>query len=108
MKKAKIQQIPRILYLEDNLYDREIVAEVLTRHGFDCELIFAATAAEFEAAVTQPGLDLILSDFTIPSFSGTAALAMARKTLPNVPFLFVSGTIGEERAIESFKSGVTD
>src|SRR5260221_12127594 len=103
-----MERIPRILYLEDNLSDQELVARVLSRDGLLCEFVFAATKAQFKAALAQEGIDLILSDFTLPGFSGSAALELAKNAHPEVPFLFVSGTIGEERAVESLKSGATD
>src|SRR5260221_13557675 len=98
----------RVLYLEDNLRDRELIAAALADDGLQCEFVFAGTAAEFEAALAESGFDLILSDFTIPCFSGIEALALARLAQPEAPFLFVSGTIGEERAVEGLKSGATD
>src|SRR5439155_24960424 len=63
---------------------------------------------EFEAALDQAGFDLILSDFTLPSYDGLSALKIARQKTPCVPFIFVSGTIGEEAAIESLKEGAVD
>jgi len=72
------------------------------------ELVHARTKDEFESAINQARFDLILSDYTIPAYSGMAALALAKKVQPDVPFLFVSGTIGEERAVESLKSGAAD
>src|SRR5258706_1710790 len=97
-----------VVYLEDDLNDRELIARALTADGLQCEFVFARTPAEFEAALARSNFDLILSDFTIPRFNGTEALALARVAQPEAPFLFVSGTIGEERAVESLKSGATD
>ena len=62
----------------------------------------------FEAAFKECSFDLILSDYMVPGFPGLAALAFARERCPEVPFLFVSGAIGEEVAVESLKAGVTD
>src|ERR1041384_1789565 len=98
----------RILYLEDNPLDRELVANALAAEGLACQFIYAKSQKEFQAALHQPNLDLILSDFTIPSYDGMAALAAAQQTAPEVPFLFLSGTIGEQRAVASLKLGATD
>jgi signal transduction histidine kinase len=70
--------------------------------------VHAGTKAQFEAALNEKTFDIILSDFSIPSYDGISALAAARSALPDVPFLFVSGTIGEERAVEGLKFGATD
>jgi DNA-binding NtrC family response regulator len=58
--------------------------------------------------VQQGGFDLILADYTLPSFDGLSALRIVRQQLPDVPFIFVSGTLGEEVAIEALKMGATD
>ena len=94
--------------MEDCPSDREIVADALCRDGLDCEFVYIATKQEFREALNSFQCDLILSDFTLPSFSGAAALTLAKATRPDVPFLFVSGTIGEDRAVESLKEGATD
>ena len=98
----------RVIYLENKPRDRELVAGILTADGFDCKIIFAGTEREFHAALTQPNIDLILSDYSLPSYSGTEAIQAAKKTHPEIPFIFVSGTIGEERAIEVLRLGATD
>ena len=58
--------------------------------------------------VLKPNIDVILCDYTLPSYSGTEALVEARRAQPDTPFIFVSGTIGEDRAVESLRSGATD
>jgi PAS domain S-box-containing protein len=98
----------RILLLEDDARDRELVMERLKNDGLKCEFVNANSRQEFEQALNEGGFDLIISDFTLPSYQGTAALAFATRMAPTVPFLIVSGTIGEERAVESLKSGATD
>ena len=98
----------RIVHLEDKAQDRELVAETLALEGTDCEITYAQTRAEFETALARGNADLILCDYTLPSYGGTEALQKARQTLPDTPFIFVSGTIGEERAVESLRSGATD
>ena len=98
----------RVIHLDDNARDRELVALTLAVEGVRCQIIQARTRAEFEAALDEQNLDLVLCDFTVPSYGGTAALAAVRKLHPELPFIFVSGTIGEERAVESLRSGATD
>ena len=68
----------------------------------------SATARRFEAALDAGAFDIILSDYHLPSFTGLEALAMARKKCPHTPFILISGTIGEQAAIESLKAGATD
>ena len=108
MSKTENRETVSVLHLEDNCFDRELVARALLRDQLYCEFVYAATAAEFREALDHSKFDLILSDFTLPSFSGTAALTLAKAAQPEVPFLFVSGTIGEERAVETLKSGARD
>src|SRR6267143_1561194 len=98
----------RILHLEDNSHDRQLVEEKLAADGLVCEFIHVAEREQFEARLEQNPFDVILSDFTLPSYDGMAALAAARKLQPEAPFLFVSGTIGEERTVEGLKLGATD
>jgi PAS domain-containing protein len=66
------------------------------------------TQAEFEVALRSGSFDLILSDYSLPGFDGQSALELAQMLTPDVPFLFVSGTIGEDKAVESLKGGATD
>ncbi len=98
----------RILHLEDNENDREFVRHALTGEGIVAEIDYATSDAEFTAALGTGKHDLILSDFTLPGYNGEAALALARETRPDIPFLFVSGTIGEERAVNCLKLGAAD
>ena len=88
--------------------DRELLSAVLFGEGLPCSLAFISTEDEFREALKQPKLNLILSDFTLPGFSGAKALEIAQNERPEVPFIFVSGTIGEERAVEALKRGATD
>ncbi|HEV8713845.1 MAG TPA: response regulator [Candidatus Binatia bacterium] len=81
----------RILHLEDNLNDRELVQFALAKEGIAHEVVWATTKAEFTAALNQGGFDVILCDSSLPGFDGKAALALAQAKCPEVPFLFVSG-----------------
>jgi PAS domain S-box-containing protein len=97
-----------ILHLEDNLKDASLVEAFLETEGISCNVTCVSRRNEFCAALGQPLLDLILSDFTMPGFDGLSALEIARKARPEVPFIFLSGTIGEELAVEALKEGATD
>ena len=98
----------RILNLEDDANDAELNHAMLSARWPNCELARVDTEPEFVTALKQGNLDLILSDYTIPGFNGREALNLARSLRPEVPFLFVSGTIGEDTAIEALKCGATD
>jgi PAS domain S-box-containing protein len=98
----------RILHLEDSENDALLIMDTLEGRGFVCDVERVETEDTFAEALNQGGFDLIISDFSLPSFNGLAALEIARQKQPDIPFLFVSGTIGEEVAIEALKSGATD
>jgi PAS domain S-box-containing protein len=98
----------RILHLEDSPVDAELIALELSTQGIDCTIRRVESAEAFKAALEQVDFDLILSDFAIPGFDGRAALSLGRERCPDVPFLFVTGTIGEEAAVELFQGGATD
>jgi signal transduction histidine kinase len=108
MEKAGRKKVLRILHLEDNPDDRQLVADTLRLDGLDCKLTFTQTEAEFESALKGEKFDLVMSDFTLPSYDGVSALAATKKLQSETPFIFLSGTIGEERAVEMLKSGATD
>ena len=98
----------RILSIEDDPKDTELIQDLLETEGIVCEVTRVDTEAALLASIEQGGIDLILADYTLPSFDGISALKFAMKTCPDVPFIFVSGTLGEEVAIEALKIGATD
>ncbi|HUR45355.1 MAG TPA: response regulator [Candidatus Saccharimonadales bacterium] len=98
----------RILHLEDNPKDSAIVQAMLEAEGLRCQIQKAKNREEFQSALTKQTFDLIISDFSLPSYDGLAALAHVRENSGAVPFILFSGTIGEEVAIESLKKGATD
>ena len=102
-----MRQPLRILSLEDDPNDAELIQATLEADGIACELIRVDTQPAFEASIAE-SVDLILADYTLPSFDGISALKFAIKACPDVPFIFVSGTLGEEVAIEALKIGATD
>ena len=97
----------RILSLEDDPRDTELIQEVLEAEGLVCSLIRVETQPAFVDSL-DGNIDLILADYTLPTFDGLSALRLAKDTCPEVPFIFVSGTLGEEVAIEALKVGATD
>jgi signal transduction histidine kinase len=98
----------RILYLEDEPKDAELVQETLAIDGISCQITRVETEADFIASLEQGGFDLILADYTLPSFDGLSALKIAQQHWPDLPLIFVSGALGEEVAIEALKIGATD
>ncbi len=98
----------RVLHLEDDVRDTELVQATLEGEGIPANLTRVETEQDFLAALKRESLDLILADYTLPSFDGLSALRIAQQHLPEVPFIFVSGTLGEDVAIEALKTGATD
>lgn len=98
----------RILMLEDSAMDAELLARELQRGGMAFSLQRVDTEREFRDALESADPDVILADYNVPGFDGIAALKVARVLVPHVPFIFVSGSIGEERAIQALREGATD
>jgi PAS domain S-box-containing protein len=98
----------RILLLEDNVHDAELIRELLEAHHFVCEVTRVQTRDEFVAGLANDGINLILADYKLPSFDGLSALTLALAARADLPFIFVSGSLGEEVAIEAVKIGATD
>jgi DNA-binding NtrC family response regulator len=97
-----------LLFIEDSRDDVQLALLALERDGLRPSWKHVATEMELREALKSSTLDAILSDFSMPEFDGLAALKIARDFAPRVPFIFVSGTIGEERAIEAILLGATD
>ena len=100
--------VARILHMEDSEPDRELTKLLLADAGIECEITGVQTRAEFVQSLGLGVWDLILSDFTLPAFDGLEALSIATKVCPNTPFIFVTGTMGEDTAVETLKNGATD
>lgn len=98
----------RILHVEDSPLDAELLYEKLKKSDLVFDVQRVATRSELLAALDQAGFDLILCDYALPSFNGMDALTLTQERCPDVPFIFASGTIGEERAVEALKAGATD
>jgi PAS domain S-box-containing protein len=99
--------ILHIVLLEDDPSDAELIQLQLAQQGRKLECLHVSSESEYRAAL-QHAPDLVLADYTLPGFDGLAALRIVRDLHPDVPFIFVSGSLGEERAIEALKSGATD
>jgi len=97
-----------ILLLEDSELDARLIRAQLEEGGLDFHLERVDGREDFLRALARGTFDLILSDYNIPGFDGLNALNTARRFLPDIPFLFVSGALGEERAIDLLKRGATD
>ena len=97
----------RLLIVEDAAAEAELTVRVLETAGLDCAWRRVDSETEFRAGLREQP-DIVLSDFSLPHFDGMSALAIAASEAPGIPFIFVSGTIGEERAIEALKHGAVD
>jgi PAS domain S-box-containing protein len=103
-----MKQPLRVLHLEDSPADAELIRETLADGGLECEVIRVDTRQDFADALEQSRFDVVLADYTLPAFDGLSALAIVKETCPDVPFIFVTGTLGEDIAIETMKKGATD
>ncbi|GAB4442301.1 MAG: hypothetical protein Fur0044_38720 [Anaerolineae bacterium] len=97
-----------ILHLEDDPADAELVQAKLEAAGLTCQITHVQTRAEFDKALRQDNIEIILADFHLPTYDGMSALRLAQEVCPDVPFIFVSGTLGEDAAIEGLTEGATD
>jgi len=102
MKKLKI------LILEDNKLDAELIKEELTEHKFDFTSELVDTEKDFIAAIHDFKPDIILSDYSLLQFTGFEALEIAKELTPDIPFIFVTGSLSEEMAADSMKRGAWD
>ncbi len=98
----------RILHLEDSPRDAELIQGQLATGGLACDFVLVDTKQRFEAALAGESFDLILLDYNIAGYDGGAALRLTQRSRPDVPVIIVSGTIGEEAAVECLHLGATD
>ena len=108
---ANLGDIPAplsVLHVEDNASDAELIRLLLEEEWPSCTINRVQTRDEFIAALAQGKFNLILSDFSLPHFDGLSALALARQRSMVTPFIFISGTIGEDNAVEALRRGATD
>jgi PAS domain S-box-containing protein len=105
----RVSALPvRILHLEDSFLDSELVSEFLRQEGIEHIIERVSTRDAFVGALHQGGYGLILADYQLPDFDGFRALDIAKEIAPGKPFIFVSGALGEELAVEGIKRGATD
>ncbi|MBI2385146.1 MAG: response regulator, partial [Elusimicrobia bacterium] len=107
-KATAAQERLRILLLEDDPDDAELIRHALAETALGADVRWSRTREEFVKALDAYSPHLVLSDYTLIGFNGPAALALVREKTPDIPFILVSGTIGEELAVETLKSGATD
>lgn len=98
----------RILMLEDSAKDAELAIAALEEAGYCCEWKRVENREDFLACLTAPEYDVVLSDCKLPSFDGLTALSLFKETALDLPFIFVTGALGEERATETLRKGATD
>jgi PAS domain S-box-containing protein len=98
----------KILIVEDVATDMELVAKELERAAIGCEIRRVDTAVDYRRELESFRPQMILSDLSMPRFDGMEALAIARRTNPDIPFIFVSGTLGEDNAVRALREGATD
>ena len=98
----------KILHLEDNPTDAQLVQSALQKANVDFEYFYADNEKDYHFYLENQKIDLILSDYHLPDYGGSEALLYAKNNYPQLPFVFVSGTMGEDAAIESLLNGATD
>jgi signal transduction histidine kinase len=104
MSKKKL----RVLYVEDSDFDADLVEAQLGLQEFEPDIVRVETASEMEVALGERIFDVILADYNLPTFSAAAALSVMQKASLDYPFIVVSGTIGEKRAVEILRAGAQD
>jgi CheY-like chemotaxis protein len=98
----------RILYLEDDVADAELTQDTLEMGGLALRRDPRGDGIRLSRGATTGGIDLILADYSLPSFDGLSASSITLRQRPDLPFIFVSGKVGEEVAVEVLKMGATD
>jgi PAS domain S-box-containing protein len=98
----------QILHLEDDDLDAEIIKNILKEEGIECSITRASCKKEYFSTIHQNDYDIILADNSLPDYNGISALKYAKEHKPQIPFIFVSGTIGEDRAVEALRFGAKD
>jgi PAS domain S-box-containing protein len=101
-------KLKRLLLLEDDPLSATLSKHRISKEWPDCTIVHASNKKDYTSALAADDFDVIISDYTIPSFSGANALSLANQECPETPFLFFSGTIIDEVAVESLKAGAVD
>lgn len=98
----------KLLHLEDSSEDAELVANLLKVEAPEIQIKLASTRKDFLRELDQPGIEVILADYNVPGLDGMEALALAREKKPDTPFIFLSGSIGEDSAVQLIRQGAAD
>ena len=98
----------KILHLEDNDGDAELICDALRRDDAGCEITRVETRQAFLEAMERDDWDIILADYSLPGFDGNSALKLSVERHPEIPFIFVTGYLCEEKAVETLRNGATD
>jgi DNA-binding NtrC family response regulator len=98
----------RILILEDEPTDADLEQRLLTRAGLEFTAVVVDTRSSFIQQLAAFRPEVILSDFSLPGFSGESALKIAQEQCPDIPFIVLSGALGDEAAVELIRQGATD
>jgi len=102
------KQSLRVLHLEDSSRDAALICDRLDAAGLACNMVRVDNKADFETALATDAFDLILCDYNLPGYDGLSALQLARATQPLVPIIMISGSFGEDQAVQCLHSGATD
>src|SRR5262245_25503046 len=103
-----VPEVLRVLHLEDAEVDHQMACAHLRRAGFDVQALRVDTEAQFRNALAGRPWDVVLSDFNVPGFNGAQALEVLKRVGPVLPFVLLSGEIGEETAVASMREGASD
>jgi len=98
----------KILHLEDSLNDSELIHSILESGDFGLDYVLADSETEYLKILETGTVDIILSDYSLPDYNGQEAMKIAGDNYSHIPFIFVSGTIGEHAAINAMLNGATD
>lgn len=98
----------RILHLEDNLRDAELIRNRLEAVRLACDIVHISSREQYEAALAEDSFELVLCDYNLPDYDGLSALKLAREKRPLTPVIMISGSVGEEEAVKSLHLGATD
>jgi signal transduction histidine kinase len=98
----------RILHLEDSLKDSELIQSLIKSDGLEYDYFLADNEQDYHHILETENIDIILSDYNLPDYNGSEALKFAREKYSHKPFIFVSGAMGEDKAINAMLNGATD
>ena len=97
-----------VLIVEDSESDAQLIVRLLKKAGYNIAFEQVDSAAQMRAALGKPTWDVVISDYSMPEFDGHAALMLLRETGLDIPFIAVSGTMGEETAVDMMRAGAHD